>query len=135
MGKWAGSIGAIELTAGVPFPAWALELVRYAVKSEYFPEIVYFGQSYVPEVATEKGLVDEVIADTLLMQRSIEAAHELMRIPETTFSLTKRSMRAATSEAAQALMRFDDEVKAAWKSTEVQDAIKRQMAALREWDG
>lgn len=135
MGKWAGSIGAIELSAGVPFPAWALELVRYAVKSEYFSEIVYFGQSYVPEVAVEKGLVDEVIADTLLMPRSIEVAHELMKVPADTFSLTKRSMRAATAQAAESLMRFDDDVKAAWKSKEVQDAIKRQMAALREWDG
>lgn len=135
MGKWAGSIGAIELTAGVPFPAWALELVRYAVKSEYFSEIVYFGQSYVPEVAVEKGLIDEVVADTLLMQRAIEVAHQLMRVPANTFSLTKRSMRAATAQAAESLMRFDDDVKAAWRSQEVRDAIKRQMAALREWDG
>lgn len=135
MGKWAGSIGAIELTAGVPFPAWALELVRYAVKKEFFPEIIYFGRSYVPEVAVEKGLVDEVVADTLLMERAIEVAHELMRVPEVTFSITKRSMRAASSEAARALMRFDDDVKAAWKSDEVKDAIKRQMAALRQWDG
>lgn len=134
MGKWAGSIGAIELTAGVPFPAWALELVRYAVRSEYFPEIIYFGRSYVPEVAVEKGLVDEVVADTLLMQRSIEVTHELMRVPPVTFSVTKRSMRAAASDAADALRRFDDDVKAAWKSKEVHDAIKRQMASLREWD-
>jgi enoyl-CoA hydratase len=135
MGKWAGEIGAIELTAGVPFPAWALELVRYAVKSEYFPEIIYFGQSYVPEVAVKKGLVDEVIADTLLMQRSIEVTHQLMKVPPRTFALTKRSMRAATSEAAEALMLFDDDVKEAWKSKEVHDAIKRQMAKLKEWDG
>ena len=134
MGKWAGSIGAIELTAGVPFPAWALELVRYAVKPEHFSEIIYFGQSYVPEVAIEKGLIDEVIADTLLMHRAVEVAHELMKVPETTFSITKRSMRAATSEAARSLMRFDDDVKAAWKSEEVRVAIKRQMAALRQWD-
>lgn len=134
MGKWAGEIGAIELTAGVPFPAWALEVVRYAVKGDYFSEIVYFGQSYVPEVAVDKGLVDEVIADTLLMQRSIEVTHRLMDVPANTFSITKRSMRAATSEAANALMRFDDDVKAAWRSKEVQDAIKRQMAKLKEWD-
>ncbi len=131
MGKWAGSIGAIELTAGVPFPAWALEVLRYAVKSEYFPEIVYFGRSYVPEVAVQKGLVDGIVADTLLMQRSIEVAHELMQVPEITFSITKRSMRAATSEAARALMRFDDDVKAAWKSKVVQDAVRRQIQALR----
>ena len=131
MGKWAGEIGTIELTAGVPFPAWALELVRYAVKSEYFPEIVYFGRSYVPEVAVQKGLVDEVIADTLLMARATEMAHELARVPVTTFALTKRSMRAATVAAAEELMKFDEDVKSAWKSKEVQDAVKRQMEMLR----
>ena len=132
MGKWAGTIGTIELTAGVPFPAWALELVRYAVKSEYFPEIVYFGKSYVPDVAVEKGLIDEAVPDTLLMQRAIEVANELMKVPVTTFALTKRSMRAAAVAAAEGLTRYDDDVKAAWKSKEVQDAVKRQMEVLRK---
>lgn len=131
MGKWAGEIGTIELTAGVPFPAWALELVRYAVKPEFFQEIVYFGRSYVPEIAVAKGLVDEVVADALLAQRSIEVAHELMQIPGITFATTKRSMRAATVAAAEALMRFDDDVKSAWRSKEVQDAVQRQVDALR----
>ena len=131
MGKWAGSIGTIELAAGVPFPAWALEIVRYAVTNEHFPEVVYFARSYVPEEALQKGLVDEVIADTLLMQRALEIVHELLQVPAMTFSIAKRSMRAATVAAAEHLMRFDDDVKAAWKSQEVQDAIKRQVDALR----
>ena len=131
MGKWAGTIGAIELSAGVPFPAWAMELVRYSVKSEYFPEIVYFGKAYVPEVAVEKGLIDEAVPDTLLMQRATEVANKLMEVPVTTFALTKRSMRAATVAAAEELTKFDDDVKAAWKSKEVQDAVRRQVEALR----
>lgn len=132
MGKWAGEIGTIELAAGVPFPAWALELVRYAVPTRYFQEIVYYGRSYVPETALEKGLIDEFVADTLLVARAIEVAHELLKVPATTFALTKRSMRAATSAAAEELTKFDDEVKAAWKSQEVQAAVQRQMDALRK---
>ena len=131
MGKWAGSIGTIELAAGVPFPAWALELVRYAVPNVHFPEIVYFGRSYVPEVALEKGLVDEVVADTLLMARAIEIAKELLQVPPSTFAITKRSMRAASIAAAEELTKFDEDVKAAWKSEEVQAAVKRQMDAVR----
>lgn len=131
MGKWAGSIGTIELSAGVPFPAWALELVRYSVPNVYFPEIVYFGRSYVPEVALQKGLVDEVVADTLLMSRATEVATELLQVPPTTFAITKRSMRAASVAAAEELRRFDDDVKAAWKSPEVQAAVRRQMEAVR----
>lgn len=132
MGKWAGSIGTIELAAGVPFPAWALELVRYAVPNEYFAEVVYFARSYVPEEALRKGLVDEVVADTLLMSRAIEIAFELAQVPASTFAITKRSMRAAAVAAAEELSRFDDDVKAAWRSKEVQDAVRRQMDALRK---
>lgn len=132
MGKWAGSIGTIELAAGVPFPAWALELVRYAVPNEYFSEVVYFARSYVPEEALKKGLIDEVVADTLLMPRAIEVAFELSQVPPRTFAITKRSMRAATIAAAEELTKFDDDVKAAWKSPEVQDAVRRQMDALRK---
>lgn len=132
MGKWAGEIGTIELAAGVPFPAWAMELVRYAVPTRYFQEIVYYGHSYVPETALQKGLIDEFVADTLLVARAIEVAHQLLKVPARTFALTKRSMRAATSAAAEELTRFDDDVKAAWKSKEVQDAVQRQMDALRK---
>lgn len=131
MGKWAGSIGVIEHAAGVPFPAWALEVVRYAVVDRYFQEIVYFARDYLPEVAVERGLVDEIIAGTLLMERSLQVATELLAVPPTTYALTKRSMRAATVTAAEELRRYDDDVKAAWKSPEVKNAIRRQMKTLR----
>ena len=131
MGRWAGTIGAIELKAGVPFPGWALELVRYGVNNRHFQEIVYFGHSYVPEEALAKGLVDEVVTDTLMPARAREAALELASVPSSTFAITKRSMRAATVAAAEALTRYDEDVKTAWKSSEVQDAVRRQMKALR----
>ena len=130
MGRWAGSIGAIELKAGVPFPGWALELVRYAVDNRWFQEIVYFGHAYGPEDALAKGLVDEVVTDTLMPGRAMEVAQELAKVPSTTYSITKRSMRAATVAAAEELMRYDEDVKTAWKSSEVQDSVRRQMKAL-----
>ena len=35
-------IGAVEHQAGVPFPAWALELVRFAVNNEHAAEVILF---------------------------------------------------------------------------------------------
>lgn len=131
MGESAGRIGVIELAAGVPFPAWALELVRHAVNNEHFQELVYFGAAYEPGEALAKGLIDEVCPDELVMSRAVERAEELARVPARTFALTKRSMRAATSEAASSLMRFDDDIKAAWRSPEVHEAVRRQMDGLR----
>lgn len=131
MGRSAGRIGVIELAAGVPFPAWALELVRHAVNNEHFQELVYFGAAYEPTEAVAKGLIDELCPDELLMSRAVERAEQLARVPATTFALTKRSMRAAAVASANSLMRFDDDIKAAWRSSEVQDAVRRQMEALR----
>lgn len=130
MGETRGRIGAIELAAGVPFPAWALELVRHGVNNSHFEEVVYFGRAYEPSDALERGLIDELVADGSVVDISIQRARELARVPATTYALTKRSARAATVGMAEALAQYDDEVKAAWRSDEVQAAVRRQLEAL-----
>ena len=127
----SGRIGAVEHAAGVPFPAWALELVRHGVNNEHFEEIVLFGRSYEPRDALERGLIDEVVPDAELMDVALQRARKLARIPATTYALTKRSVRAAAVERAEALRKWDDEVKASWRSPEVKAAILRQIERLR----
>jgi len=127
----SGRIGTIELAAGVPFPAWALELVRHAVPNGHFEEVVYFGRSYEAGAALERGLIDEIATGDVVVDLALERARELARVPATTYALTKRSARAATVAAAEALTRWDDEVKAAWRSDEVRDAVRRQIEALQ----
>jgi enoyl-CoA hydratase len=130
MGETAGRIGAVELRAGVPFPAWALELVRHAVNNEHLQEVVYFGRAYEPKEALAKGLVDELVPDGELMDTAIARVRSLTRVPTETFAVTKRSLRAAAGAAASALERFDDDVKATWSSDEVKAAIARQLDAM-----
>lgn len=124
-------IGAIEHQAGVPFPAWALELVRFAVNNEHAAEVILFGRAYDAATALEMGIVDEV-TDGDVVARAIEVAHELGAIPARSFSLTKKGLRSATVEAADRLSaEIDDEVKRAWCSEEVLGAVRRQLASLR----
>lgn len=127
----AGTIGAVELKAGVPFPVWALEVLRYAVNNEHFQEVVYRGRSYPPEQARAMGLVDEVVSADGLIPHALEIADELAAVPPTTFGLMKRALRkgaveVATREAAAT----DEEIKAAWRSEEVHDAIRALLASL-----
>jgi enoyl-CoA hydratase len=125
-------IGAIELKAGVPFPSWALEVVRYAVNNDNVAEVVYFGHAYEPNAAHAKGLINEVVPGEDLMERALEAARELGAVPRSTFAIVKRALRRPAVEAAIAgSARYDAEVKAAWKSPEVLDAIRAQLEALR----
>jgi enoyl-CoA hydratase len=126
-----GLIGAIELKAGVPFPAWALEVVRYGAHNEHVAEIVNFGRMYPPQKALDVGLIDEVTEGDVL-ERALEVVKELALVPRRTFAITKRSLREKTVREADSLAAvIDDDVKQAWSSPEVLAAIKRQLDSLR----
>jgi enoyl-CoA hydratase len=131
MGR-TGAIGAIELSAGVPFPSWALELVRHNVPAGRLQEVVLLGRAYEPEDALRMGLVDEVVDNERLLPRALEVAGELARVPRTTYAQTKAMTRGPSVERADRVAReTDDDIKAAWKSDEVRSAIRRQLDALK----
>jgi enoyl-CoA hydratase/carnithine racemase len=131
MSESAGMIGAVELQAGVPFPSWALEVLRYAVNNEHLQEIVLTGRSYSPAEALSKGLVDEVVPESELMSRALAMATELGSVPANTFRLTKRALRKPAVEAAiKGAASTNEEVKATWRSPEVQEAIGKLLATL-----
>ena len=131
MSESAGRIGAVELKAGVPFPSWALEIIRFAVNNHNLQEVVLTGRSYEPEEALAKGLVDEVVPDDELMKRALEMARELSEVPADTFRLTKRALRKPSVEAAiKGAASTNEEVKATWRSPEVQEAIRKLLVTL-----
>lgn len=118
-------IGVTELAVGVPYPTWALEIVRFAVAPHVLQEVVYLARNYPPRAALEKGLIDEVVDTVAMMDRAVEVAERLARIPTETFSLTKRALRAPTVErVSAAAVRDDPEVSRMWGSDEIRDAIR-----------
>ena len=131
MGAGAALIGAVEHSAGVPFPAWALELVRSTVNNEHLHEVLLHGDAYSPERAREIGLVDEVVEGDPV-PRAVEVATKLAEIPAQTYALTKRILRQPSVEVADRLTEeTNDDVKRAWRSDEVRAAIKRRLDSLR----
>jgi enoyl-CoA hydratase len=62
MSEGAGWIGLPELLVGVPFPAAALEVVRFAVPRDKVQSLIYTGRILPPQEALTAGLVDEVVA-------------------------------------------------------------------------
>ena len=131
MSESAGAIGAVELKAGVPFPAWALEVLRYAVNNNHVQEIVYTARSYPPDRALAMGLVDEVVPAGELMPRALAMAGELAAVPPATFALMKRALRKEAVEAAhRGAATTDEEINEAWRSEEVHAAIRALLASL-----
>jgi enoyl-CoA hydratase len=98
MAEGAGRIGLPELLVGVPFPAAALEVVRFAVPADKVQSLLYTGQTQPPREALAARLVDEVVAPEALQARAQEVARQLALIPSAAYRLTKQSLRAPALE-------------------------------------
>jgi enoyl-CoA hydratase len=94
MAAGAGRIGVPELLVGVPFPAAALEVVRFAVPRRLVQSLVYTGRTMPPEEALAAGLVDEVVSADDLQTRAHEVARQLAQVPADAYRLTKQALRA-----------------------------------------
>jgi len=94
-------IGLTEVRVGVVFPAWALEMARFATPAEHFSTLICTGRTWKPEEALARGLVDELVEPEKLLDRALEVAEEMGRIPPTAFTATKLAVRRPMIEAAQ----------------------------------
>lgn len=88
-----GRIGIPEALVGVPFPALALEIVRFAVPQQHLQPMIYLAKTFEAEAARAAGIIDEVVPPEQLLSRATEVASQLGAIAPQTFVLTKRQLR------------------------------------------
>jgi len=98
MARGNGRIGVTELLVGVPFPALAFEVLRFAVPARHLPEFTYGGATYDCNAALERGWVDEVVEAGALMPRAIAAAQQLAQLSPPAFAKTKNQLRLPVIE-------------------------------------
>jgi enoyl-CoA hydratase len=98
MARANGRIGVTELLVGVPFPAVAFEIMRFAVPARHLPESLYTGATYEVDAALERGLVDVVVQPDELMRSAISAAEQLAALSPAAFAQTKAQLRAEARE-------------------------------------
>ncbi len=136
MASDAGSIGVPELRVGVPFPLFAIEILRFATSEAHLQELVYRGKTYGVEEAYERGLVDEVVEPDALLGRAREVAARLGSEPSARFRITKRQLRAPTLERMERHAReTDSEVLAAWKDPATMHTIKQYVEQMQQRRG
>jgi enoyl-CoA hydratase len=136
MAAGSGKIGLAELRVGVPYPMYALEIVRNAASSRHMQEIVYLGLSYEPEDALERGLIDDICDPERLLDRSLEVANRLASIPGPSFALAKKALRQPTVDRVETYGPENDEVaKNLWASDEIQGSIRTFMERLMSRSG
>ena len=98
MARESGRIGVTELLVGVPFPALAFEIVRFAVPPRYLPEFTLTGATYASDEAVQRGWVDEVVEPGELLEDARAVAQELALLSPPAFAQTKMQIRQTVSE-------------------------------------
>ena len=115
MARDCGRIGVTEILVGVPFPALAFEVVRFAVPARYLPEFTLTGATYPTDAALQMGWVDEVVAPNELMPRALAAATFYASLSPAAFAQTKAQIRQPVTERmAQSGVATEQAVAAIW---------------------
>lgn len=98
MARETGRIGVTELLVGVPFPALAFEILRFAMPARVLPEVTYSGATYATDAALHRGWIDEIAEPAELMEDAVAVAKELAEVSPAAFAQTKAQMRAPVAE-------------------------------------
>lgn len=129
MANGRGRIGVTELLVGVPFPALAFEIVRFAAPRRYLPEFTLSGATYAGDEALQRGWIDEVVEPDALLEDALAVAQELALLSPAAFAQTKRQIR---QEVAERLERSgaatDQAVTAIWTAPETLAHIRDYVA-------
>jgi enoyl-CoA hydratase len=125
MARDRGRIGVTELLVGVPFPAMAFEIMRFATAPHRFEETLFGAATYQPDAAVERGLIDEVVDPGALLDRAVAAARTLAAHSPAVFALTKRRSRQPVADRLAADgYRYDVTVETIWTAPETFDRIQ-----------
>lgn len=123
-----GKIGIPEQRVGVPFPAWALEIARFAVSPSELQGMMHLGRTYPMDEALARGLLDEIAEPASLLERAMAVATELATIQPETFRLTKQMLRRPVHERVELGRDLDEEVRKVWRSGETREVIREYLA-------
>jgi len=118
-------LGFSELAVGVPFPAWALEILRFGVGWKHARDLTLMARTVSVDQALAMGIVDEVVKPEELMERATRAAQRLARVPSGSYAVTKRALIAPAVERVERLgEEHERQVVDLWASPEVHEAIR-----------
>jgi enoyl-CoA hydratase len=102
MARDAGRIGVTELLVGVPFPALAFEVVRFAVPARNLAEFMLGAATHTSDAALQGGWVDTLADPAALMEEALAAAQKFAALSPAAFAQTKAQIRQPVTERVAA---------------------------------
>jgi enoyl-CoA hydratase len=125
MASGSARIGVAELRVGVPFPAVALEVLRFATGTRGAQRLAYVGRTFSAADAVAAGLIDEAVEPGAVESRAAESVARLGAIPMPTFRLTKTALRSLHLDAmTRAERAWDADIVALWSQPATLEAIR-----------
>lgn len=118
-----GTIGVPELAVGVPFPAIAIEILRFAAGT-HAQRLATSGEVVPAEEGKSRGLIDELVPSDRLAARATEVAARLASAPPEAFRITKMHLREPYLRDARAGEKADREALAAWSDPATHEHIR-----------
>ena len=120
-----GRIGVTELLVGVPFPATALEILRFAVSTGRLRELTCFGRTYPATEAARLGLIDEVVEEASVLPRAIAVAAGFAALPAGPLRHTRQQIRGPALDRIARERPADDQlVHRMWDSPAAREAVE-----------
>jgi enoyl-CoA hydratase len=127
--KDGGRIGVTELLVGVPFPALAFEIMRFATAPRYFQDGILSGATFLPDAALDRGLIDEISEPAALLDRAVAAAKTLAELSPPAFAMSKRQIRQSVMERMETSGRDTDAAaEQIWTAPATLDRIRDYVA-------
>lgn len=129
MARGAGRIGVTELLVGVPLPALAFEVVRFAVPKRRLADFILSAATYETDAALDHGWIDEIAEPADLLEDALAVARELAELSPAAFAQTKRQIRAEVSERMERSGAATDKIVTdIWCAPETQARIRDYIA-------
>jgi enoyl-CoA hydratase len=95
-------VGLNEVRIGLTVPRFVIELARQRLTPSHFDRAVVSATIYTPSEAVQAGFLDRVVAADELRAASVQAAEALMELDAKAHSATKLRARAGALEAVRA---------------------------------
>lgn len=126
----AGTIGISEIAVGVPFPAAALEICRYAMGPSV-TSAALSGDVATPDIALARGWIDAVVDADGLLDHAIARACALGEHSPTAYAFTKSQLHGPARAAIEAGAARETAVRDGWTAAETRTRIASFLESLR----
>lgn len=117
--------GLAEVRVGASFPIGPLEVARATLPPSALNRLMLTGQPVSAQRAMESGFIDEVVAESAIMESAVSAARDLATVPPKTYATIKAQIRGpALAIINNAIANQSDPVRSGWFSDETRSAMK-----------